>query len=277
MPDDIRAALTGRSFSSPLNGRARSSLQSSPAYGSPQYGGRVPFGNRAVFVGNLPAGATTDMVKERLGAYGEIELAEVVEKPSSNSKFTLLPPFGTSECATTVNGVNTFAFVEFRTSEAASLAINSGTIMNGCRLRIEPKVDLQRHNHVFAGSPIRPPMFDQQDAMARLFQHGVSVGLAAAATQAQNVQAPVYGPYSFYHPPQYGPFSNQTMQHAAIDNEIPMALHNHAGAYTNQETGSYTNTQPSPPTGLPQCTGYPLRGGFEWDHANHHTGEYDGH
>ena len=57
----------------------------------------MPFGNRAVFVGNLPAGATMDMVKERLGAYGEIELAEVVEKPSSNSKFASLPQSGISD------------------------------------------------------------------------------------------------------------------------------------------------------------------------------------
>ena len=148
--------------------------------------------------------------------------------------------------------------------------------MNGCRLRIEPKVDVQRHNQMFGGSPIRPPMFDQQDAMARLFQHGVSVGLAAAATQAQNVQAPIYGPYPFYQPPQYGAFSNQAMQHAAIENELPMALQHHAHAYTNQETGSYNHIQASPPTAFPQCNGYPLRGGFEWDHANHHTGEHDG-
>lgn len=88
MPDDIRAALTGRGFSSPFNARTRPSLQSSPAYGSPQYGGRPHPENRSVFVGNLPTGATTEMVKDRLGAYGEIQLAEVVEKPSSNGDCT---------------------------------------------------------------------------------------------------------------------------------------------------------------------------------------------
>ena len=91
MPDDIRATLTGRGFSSPFNGRARSFLQSSPSYGSPQYGVHPSIGNRSVFVGNLPASATTETVKERLSAYGEVELVEVVEKPSAHGEIIAGP------------------------------------------------------------------------------------------------------------------------------------------------------------------------------------------
>ena len=277
MPDDIRAALTGRGSSSPFNSRPRPSLQSSPDYGSPQYGVRASLSNRSVFVGNLPAGATIEMVKERLGAYGEIRLAEVVEKPSSNGTFAdFIRIIITIANNKAVSGVNTFAFVEFRTPEAAALATNSGTVMNGCRLRIEPKVDTFRRDQVVSGSPIRLPVFDQQDAMARLFQHGVSVGLATAASQAQTVQPPVYGAYSYYHPTQYGSFANQQAQHAVVENDAPIPLPTHTGGYANQESGQYPHIQPSSNAAYPQYTTYPLRAPYEWIDPNQHVGGHDG-
>lgn len=173
-----------------------------------------------------------------------------------------------------MNGVNTFAFVEFRTAEAAALATNSGTIMNGCRLRIEPKVDTFRRDQAVSGSPIRPPVNDQQDAMARLFQHGVSVGLATAASQAQSVQPPVYGAYPYYHPTQYGSFANQPAQ--PVENDVPMPLATHAGAYSNQEPGHYPHVQPSSIAVYTQYTSYPTRLPYEWADPNQQMGGHDG-
>lgn len=175
------------------------------------------------------------------------------------------------------NGVNTFAFVEFRTPEAAALATNSGTIMNGCRLRIEPKVDTFRRDQVVTGSPLRPPPLDQQDVMARLFQHGVSVGLATAASQAQAVQPPVYGAYPYYHPTQYGAFANQQVHHAIVENEGSVSMQTtHGAAYASQDAGHYPHVQPSPNAAYPQYAAYPVRVPYEWTESSQHIGGQDG-
>ena len=175
-----------------------------------------------------------------------------------------------------MSGVNTFAFVEFRTSEAAALAISSGTIMNGYRLRIEQKIDSFRRDQVITGSPIRQPRFDQQEAMTKLFQHGVSVGLATAASQAQAIQPPLYGAYSYYQPPQYESFADQQCHQATVEHDAPMALQANSVTYADQETGQHRTVQTSPPNGYPQYAPYPLSTTYEWIDPNQYGGDHDG-
>ena len=102
--------------------------------------------------------------------------------------------------------MNAFAFIEFYTQEEAAFVVQAVWHLGGVRLRVERKewVDpaTRRFSPIKAGgSPPDRFYTDPQEAMAVLFQRGVSIGMAnAAASQAQTSPPPVYSPYAYYQP-----------------------------------------------------------------------------
>lgn len=151
------------------------------------------------------------------------------------------------------NGVNAFAFIEFFTQEEAAQIPTKGTfVIAGARLRIERKESVdpftRRDSFRSGGSP-NPRLFaESQEAMAMLFQRGVSIGMAnAAASQAQAMPPPVYAPYSYYQPysqPQYGPY---VAPNAPNENETSTGLQVHGNTYMPQAMGGQFQYPQGPP------------------------------
>lgn len=82
MPEDMRARLGGSS-----SGRGQTTRSSPARWGSsPQALMRRAADLASVFVGNLPPGATEDMIREVFGFEGRIVQIEIVRKPSVNGK-----------------------------------------------------------------------------------------------------------------------------------------------------------------------------------------------
>lgn len=96
--------------------------------------------------------------------------------------------------------------------------------LGGNRLRVERKESLEfvgrRDISSLTGGSPRSNMFtDSPEAMALLFQRGVSVGMAnAAASQNHTLSPSIYAPYQLYQPltTQYGSFTTPT---GHLDNE----------------------------------------------------------
>ncbi|KAL8993412.1 MAG: hypothetical protein Q9169_006361 [Polycauliona sp. 2 TL-2023] len=221
MPEDMRTRLNVRSGASPMH---REMPRLSPA----RYGGspQAAMFKRAsdscsVFVGNLPAGVTDDKLRELFGMYGRIAHIEIVRKPSVNT------------------GVNTFAFLQFHTPEEAEIAARLFYQIEGHRLRVERKECAeslaQRESALSGGSPRNRFPNSAQDAMAMLFQHGVSVGLANAnASQSPTTAPSMYTPWSNYQ--QFGLPPVPTMPPAGqyIENEAQGLPTTHASTFIPQ-------------------------------------------
>lgn len=126
-------------------------------------------------------------------------------------------------------------------------------MLSGMRLRVERKEIIdsspRRDVSLFAGSP-RNRFYPDNEAMALMFQRGVSIGMAnAAASQAPVVhtsamQPPIYGQYPYYQPlnPQsaYGPFVGPAL---AVDNETPANVQVQGSPYVPPAMGQYQYPQ----------------------------------
>ena len=114
--------------------------------------------------------------------------------------------------------------------------------MQGVRLRVEQKESIEQYNRrdmatMSGGSPRGRLLTDSHDALAMLFQRGVSVGMAnAMAAQAQALPGTSFGSGAYpYFPPysqsQYGQYFNP----AAIPFESDTAsnLQSHTNLYAS--------------------------------------------
>ncbi|KAL9609965.1 MAG: hypothetical protein Q9167_005293 [Letrouitia subvulpina] len=210
MPEDIRTRLGSQSHSSSMSHFNRYSPKN--GLNSPQATIRRAADRCSIFVGNLPTDATDEKLQELFGVYGRIIHIELLRKPSINA-----------------SGVNTFAFIEYRSQEEAEYATRLIYELGGNRLRVERKESLEfvgrRDMSSFTGGSPRNHMFtDSPEAMALLFQRGVSVGMAnAAASQTHTLSPSVYAPYQLYQPltTQYGSFTAPASQ---LDNEPQNSL-----------------------------------------------------
>ncbi|KAL9006147.1 MAG: hypothetical protein Q9188_001116 [Gyalolechia gomerana] len=217
MPEDVRTRLGGNS-----NGRTQAP-RFSPARlsDSPQALMRRAADLASVFVGNLPPNATEDRVREVFGLYGRIVQIEIIRKPSVNA------------------GVNTFAFVQFRSSAEAEYASSLCFNLGGHRLRVErkePAESLARRDTMLSGgSPRNRFPMNSQDTMTMLFQHGVSVGMAnAGASQSPPATSSMFTPYNAYAfagVPQFAPL---TSQGRLLESETSPGLQAHAQAFVPQ-------------------------------------------
>ncbi|KAL8708272.1 MAG: hypothetical protein Q9220_006849 [cf. Caloplaca sp. 1 TL-2023] len=216
MPEDMRARLSGRS-----NAATGPPLQRfSPARpgNSPQAMMRRAADMCSVFVGNLPPDATEDKLRELFGMYGRILHIEITRKPSLNA------------------GVNTFAFVQFRSVEEAENAACLLYQIEGHRLRVERKETAETLAHREAmfsgGSPRNRFPINPQDTMAMLFQHGVSVGMANATASQSPPPAPsLFTPFNSYQ--QFGMPAFQSpiaTSSRLIEDEGSAGMHGHAHA-----------------------------------------------
>ena len=159
------------------------------------------------------------------------------------------------------NGVNIFAFVEYTSYEEAAFAISQVITFQGSRLRVEHKESVDVHNRrdmsiVSGGSPRNRFIADNQEALAILFQRGVSVGMANAAAQAQSLPASAYasGAYSYYphyNQSQYGPYMSPT---TTIESESPANMFVHGNQYMPPMMGHVGQMQY--PTAPPQYVPY---------------------
>lgn len=127
-------------------------------------------------------------------------------------------------------------------------------MLSGVRLRVERKeiVDTspRRDRSLFSGGSPRNRFFADNEAMALMFQRGVSIGMAnAAASQAPVMHPPamhpsVYGQYPYYQPlnsqSAYGPFVGPTF---GVDNETPANLQVQGGPYVPPALGQYQYPQ----------------------------------
>ncbi|KAL8942421.1 MAG: hypothetical protein Q9216_001685 [Gyalolechia sp. 2 TL-2023] len=217
MPEDVRTRLGGNS-----NGRAQAP-RFSPARlsDSPQALTRRAADVASVFVGNLPPNATEDRVREVFGLYGRIVQIEIIRKPSVNA------------------GVNTFAFIQFRSSAEAEYASSLCFNLGGHRLRVERKEPAEslarRDTMVSGGSPRNRFPMSSQETMTMLFQHGVSVGMAnASSSQSPPAASSMFTPfnaYAFAGVPQFSPL---TSQGRLIESETSQGLQAHAQAFVPQ-------------------------------------------
>ena len=159
------------------------------------------------------------------------------------------------------SGMNIFAFVEYHDHDEVAFATQQVVTMQGVRLRVEQKESIDQYNRrdmamVSGGSPRDRYFAESQDALAMLFQRGVSVGMAnAAASQAQALPAPNYGAgaypyYPTYNQSQYGQYFNP----AAIpfESESPSGAHMHGNLYMPNGMA-----QMQFPTAPPQYIQYP--------------------
>lgn len=82
MPEDIRARLGSRPFQSPQSPLPRSNP--SHSFASPQSAIRRAADLCSIFVGNLPANADEQSLKDTFGVQGHIHKIELVRKPAVN-------------------------------------------------------------------------------------------------------------------------------------------------------------------------------------------------
>ena len=143
--------------------------------------------------------------------------------------------------------MNAFAFIEFYTQEEAAHVVQGSFALAGVRLRVERKewVDpaSRRFSPVKSGaSPQDRSYAESQEAMAVLFQRGVSIGMAnAAAAQAQASPAPVFAPYAYYQPYNQMPYGSYVS--TQMDNEASAGLPAHGNGYMPQVMGQFQYPQ----------------------------------
>lgn len=86
MPEDIRARLGSRPFQSPQSPLPRPNP--SHGFASPQSAIRRAADLCSIFVGNLPANADEQSLKDTFGVQGHIHKIELVRKPAVNGQFS---------------------------------------------------------------------------------------------------------------------------------------------------------------------------------------------
>ena len=172
--------------------------------------------------------------------------------------------------------MNVFAFIEYSSYDEASFAISRCITLQGSRLRVEHKESADQTNRrniamISGGSPRARYIADNQEALAMLFQRGVSVGMANAAAQAQVLPATNYGSatypyYPHYNQSHYGPYVSPP---TTMDPESPSNVPINGSMYMPSVMGQVAQMQyPSAP---PQYVQYPQyqqgptpRSNYQW-------------
>ena len=158
--------------------------------------------------------------------------------------------------------MNVFAFIEYSSYDEASFATSRCVTLQGNRLRVEHKESADQTNRrnlamAAGGSPRARYIADNQEALAMLFQRGVSVGMANAAAQAQVLPATNYGSaaypyYPHYNQSQYPPYVSPP---TTMDPESPTNVQVNSNLYVPSVMGQLAQMQyPSAP---PQYVQYP--------------------
>lgn len=175
-----------------------------------------------------------------------------------------------------MNGVNIFAFIEYTSYEEATFATSRVVTLQGSRLRVERKESVDVLNRrdmsmVSGGSPRSLYIADNQEALAMLFQRGVSVGMANAAAQAHASPAAGYGSGTYSYYPQYnqspyGPYVSPT---TIMDGDSPNNAQTHGNLYIPPVMGQMGQMQyPSAPLACVQFPQYPqplpARSNYQW-------------
>ena len=164
--------------------------------------------------------------------------------------------------------MNAFAFIEFYTQDEAAFVVQAVWHLAGVRLRVERKEWVDPATRRFSptkagGSPPDRFYTDPQEAMAVLFQRGVSIGMAnAAASQAQASPPPVYAPYAYYQP------YNQMMygSYPQMDTEASTGLQAHGNGYIPMPMGQFQYPQASAYAAqYPPVSNRPV---YQWPPAN---------
>lgn len=183
------------------------------------------------------------------------------------------------------SGVNIFAFIEYTSYEEAAFATAQGVTLQGSRLRVEHKESVDVYSRrdtsmVSGGSPRTHYISDNQDALAMLFQRGVSIGMANAAAQVQPVPTSSYGPgaypyYPHYNQSPYGPYVSPT---ATIDSDSPNNVPMHGNLYMPPVMGQIAQIPFS--SAPPHCVQYaqytqplPARSNYQWPPPANTTNE----
>lgn len=151
--------------------------------------------------------------------------------------------------------MSSFAFIEFFSQEEAAHAARGVYMLSGVRLRVERKeiVDAspRRDMALCAGGSPRNRFYADNEAMALMFQRGISIGMANAAASHAPVMhppamhPPVYGQYPYYQPlnsqsAAYGPFVGPAI---GVDNETPANLQLQGSPYVSPTLGQYQYPQ----------------------------------
>ena len=170
-------------------------------------------------------------------------------------------------------GVNNFAFIEFFSQDEAIRAAGGVYVLSGVYLRVERKETIEPHPRrglsiMTGGSPQNRYLADNE-AMALMFQRGLSIGMAnAASSPVQPVPPPAFAPYPYYQPVNspsaYNPYADPAL---AMTNEAPATLQVPGNTYLPQAMG---NPLQYPQAVSPYTVGqFPARQNtYQWPPAN---------
>lgn len=146
-------------------------------------------------------------------------------------------------------------------------------MLSGVRLRVERKETIEpsprRGLAVMSGGSPRNRYLADNEAMALMFQRGLSIGMAnAASSPVSPVPPPTFTPYPYYQPmnPQsaYNPYADPNL---GANNEASANVQIHGNAYVPQTiTGQFQFPQGVPPYALSQ---FPTRQNtYQWPPNN---------
>jgi len=144
--------------------------------------------------------------------------------------------------------------------------------LGGVRLRVERKewVDTatRRFSPVKSGDSPRDHLYtDSQEAMAVLFQRGVSIGMAnaAAASQAQVSPSPLFTQYPYYPPYNQMPYGSYIGANPQMDIEASSGLSAHGNTYMSMPMGQFQYPQAPAYVQYQQVSQRPV---YQWPPAN---------
>lgn len=168
--------------------------------------------------------------------------------------------------------MNGFAFIEFFSQEEAARAARGNYKISDTRLRVEPKETIEpsprRNLSILTGGSPRNRYLADNEAMALMFQRGLSIGLAnATASPAPSMVPPSYAPYPYYQavnpPTTFNAYIGPTV---GIENEVSSNIPLQGNAYIPQPLNHYQYSQEIFPYGLGQ---FPARQNtYQWPPSN---------
>ena len=168
--------------------------------------------------------------------------------------------------------MNGFAFIEFFSQEEAARAARGNYKILDTRLRVEPKETIEpsprRNLSILNGGSPRNRYLADNEAMALMFQRGLSIGFAnATASPAPSMAPASFTPYHYYQAmnPQttFNPYIGQPV---GIENEFPSNIPLQSNAYMPQPLNQYQYTEEVFPYGLGQ---FPARQNtYQWPPSN---------
>lgn len=146
-------------------------------------------------------------------------------------------------------------------------------MLSGARLRVERKETVEpgarRDLAVMSGGSPRNRYLADNEAMALMFQRGLSIGMAnAASSPVQAIPPPSFTPYPYYQPmnPQatYNPYADPNL---GVNNDTPANVQIHGNTYVPHTiTGQFQYSQGVHPYALVQ---FPTRQNtYQWPPNN---------